>query len=122
MPHSFLAQVYDLGDPWAAKEKGWSGGDPYNCSLPDPATGKYGPNCTKWDPETWSAGMQPYATLIRANDPSGLPGINFMGGKEAFDVLFWTIPRRFLRFVIMLPSMHSPLRAYACRMLIGACN
>lgn len=80
MPHSFLAQVYDLGDPWAAKEKGWSGGDPYNCSLPDPATGKYGPNCTKWDPETWSAGMQPYATLIRANDPSGLPGINFMGG------------------------------------------
>ena len=26
MPNSFLAQVYDLGDPWAAKEKGWTGG------------------------------------------------------------------------------------------------
>lgn len=80
MPHSFLAQVYDLGDPWAAKEKGWSGGDQYNCSLPNPATGKYGPNCTKWDPSTWSPGMQPYAALVRANNPSGNPGVNFMGG------------------------------------------
>jgi hypothetical protein len=59
---------YDLGDPWAAKEKGWSGGDQWNCSLPDPATGKYGPNCTKWDPSSWSAGMLPYAPLIRVGD------------------------------------------------------
>jgi len=119
MPNSFIAQVYDLGDPWAAKEKvrlffvfcysgvshqddilldvgvcraclgkssgfsackrtdvktqqesiwclrflrrwtqGWTGGDPQNCSLPNPATGKYGPNCTAWDAAKWSPGMQ----------------------------------------------------------------
>jgi hypothetical protein len=80
MPNSFVAQVYDLGDPWAAKEKGWSGGDPMNCSLPDPATEKYGVNCTRWNSSNWSAGMQPYADLIRTNSPSGNPGVNFMGG------------------------------------------
>lgn len=82
MPNSFVAQVYDLGDPWAAKEKGWSGGDVMNCSLPNPATGKYGVNCTKWDTTKWSAGMQPYADLIRKNNPSGNPGVNFMGGIQ----------------------------------------
>ena len=68
------------GDPWAAQEKGWSGGDTMNCSLPNPATGKYGPNCTAWDTSKWLPGMQPYAALIRANNPSGNPGVNFMGG------------------------------------------
>ena len=99
MPNSFVAQVYDLGDPWAAKEKGWTGGeatysklrvtftsgpnhrhtdsicchagDPENCSLPDPTTGRYGPNCTAWDKSKWSPGMQAYAPLIRQNAPSG---------------------------------------------------
>jgi hypothetical protein len=80
MPHSFVAQVFDLGDPWAAREKGWSGGDDENCSLPNPATGHYGPNCTAWDESKWSPGMRPYAPLIRQNAPSGNPGVNFMGG------------------------------------------
>jgi hypothetical protein len=38
--------------------QGWTGGDPQNCSLPNPATGKYGPNCTAWDAAKWSPGMQ----------------------------------------------------------------
>ena len=71
MPNSFIAQVYDLGDPWAAREKGWTGGDPENCSLPNPANGKYGPNCTAWDASKWSAAMQKLAPLIRQNAPSG---------------------------------------------------
>jgi sialate O-acetylesterase len=42
MRDSFLAQVYDLGDPWAAMGDGNSNMDANHCALPDPATGKYG--------------------------------------------------------------------------------
>ena len=64
----------------AAKEKVWTGGDDQNCSLPDVSTGNYGRNCTKWDPSGWQAAVKPLAALIRANNPSGVPGVNFMGG------------------------------------------
>lgn len=53
--------------------------DKYNCSLPDPVTGKYGAECEIWDPSTWEPSLQPLAAVIRANDPSGVPGVNFMG-------------------------------------------
>jgi len=81
MPRSFLAQVYDLADPWAYMGDGSNPSmDRENCSLPDPATGKYGANCSAWDPTVWSEALRPLAPLVRANDPSGVPGNNFMGG------------------------------------------
>ena len=128
MPHSFGAQVYDLGDPWShlgdgnprmtnqttgnvvepevlkccfAPQPNASGHttpngcpnstskdpsmhkscpDPLNCSLPDPSTGKYGSKCLPWADLTWGAKLKPLAPLIRANSPSGVPGVNFMGG------------------------------------------
>jgi len=75
MPNSFLAQVYDLGDPWANMGDNRGGSDPNNCTLPP-----YGPKCAPWDPSEWAKGMQPYAPAIRENSPSGVPGVNFMGG------------------------------------------
>jgi len=128
MPHSFGAQVYDLGDPWShlgdgnprmtnqttgnvvvpevlkccfSPQPNASGQttpngcpnstskdpsmhkscpDPLNCSLPDPSTGKYGSSCLPWADLTWGAKLKPFAPLIRANSPSGVPGVNFMGG------------------------------------------
>lgn len=81
MPHSFLAQVYDLSDPWSFMG---DGGNPQmdkeNCSLPNPATGKYGKNCTPWNPAAWNAALRPLAPLVRKNAPSGIPGNNFMDG------------------------------------------
>ena len=75
MPNSFLAQVYDLGDPWADMGDNRGPSDPNNCTLPP-----YGPKCAPWNPSEWAKGMQPYAPAIRQNSPSGVPGVNFMGG------------------------------------------
>jgi hypothetical protein len=55
--------------------------DLYNCSLPNPTTGKYGRQCATWpDDQAWPSKLRPLAKLIRANNPSGIPGVNFMGG------------------------------------------
>ena len=60
--------------------------DKYNCSLPeighdgDPIAGKYGSMCAAWDESAWSPSLRPLAALVRANNPSGLEGNNFMGG------------------------------------------
>ena len=78
LPRTFVAQVYDLGDPWASVGDG--GSDAQNCSKVDPTTGRYGPNCSKWDAAEWSPGVAAYAPLVRKNAPSGVPGNNFMGG------------------------------------------
>ena len=48
--------------------------DNFNCALPDPATGEYGPRCPAWNASAWLPSLQPLAKLIRANDPSGIPG------------------------------------------------
>lgn len=78
MPHSFLAQVYDIGDPWAFVGDG--GSDKQHCALTNPNTSKFGSNCSKWDPSKWSPGVRAFAPLVRENAPSGVRGNNFMGG------------------------------------------
>lgn len=55
-------------------------GDPYQCALLDPLTGKYGANCSVWNVSLWSSTLQPIAPLVRLKSPSGIPGHNFMGG------------------------------------------
>ena len=56
--------------------------DRYNCSLPelDSGAGKYGDECAPWDEREWAPKLRPLAKLVRANDPSSVPGNNFMGG------------------------------------------
>jgi sialate O-acetylesterase len=54
--------------------------DLFNCSLPEPATGKYGAQCAPWDDSDWAPALRPQAPLVRENSPSGVPGLNFMGG------------------------------------------
>jgi hypothetical protein len=44
------------------------------------ATGKYGRYCEPFDASEWSPALRPLAKLVQANDPSGIPGVNFMGG------------------------------------------
>ena len=81
MPHSFLAQVYDLGDPWATLGDGGSADqDPQHCALPDPATHAIGANCSRWSIPAARAALKPLEPLIRLNSPSGVAGSNFMGG------------------------------------------
>ena len=125
MPNTFGAQLYDLGDPWAAAGDGnvpvmnMSTGEPsqperldccfppmvwenstgtvgcpnatssdpamhkpcddrYPCALPDPKTGKYSTACDAFKISKWPSRMQPQ--LVQENSPSGVPGVNFMGG------------------------------------------
>eukprot|EP00937_MAST-01D_sp_MAST-1D-sp2_P001328 g1328.t1 len=81
LPHSFLAQAYDIGDPWAALGDGGSAGaDPQHCALPDPRTGRRGANCSAWHVPAARTALAPLEALIRKNAPSGVPGNNFMGG------------------------------------------
>ena len=48
MPNAFLAQAFDLGDPWA------KGGGKHNCSHANPATGTVDPDCVLWDEAAWN--------------------------------------------------------------------
>lgn len=86
LPLSFLAQVYDLPDPWASMGDQPGAGDPNHCTLPP-----YGPNCSAWDPAEWSPGVQAYAPQIRLNSPSGVPGSNFMGQLPPVVCLSWAL-------------------------------
>ncbi|GAB5359373.1 hypothetical protein AAMO2058_000538400 [Amorphochlora amoebiformis] len=82
MPNTFGAQVYDLEDPWAVV----LGRDPYNCSLPDPNTGKYGKECKPFPkPDKWSKELRYLAPLVRNNSPAGIPGSAYMGGIHPRD-------------------------------------
>eukprot|EP00039_Didymoeca_costata_P002481 m.60480 g.60480 ORF g.60480 m.60480 type:complete len:832 (+) comp11324_c0_seq1:88-2583(+) len=54
--------------------------DKYNCSLPEPATEKYGSTCAVWDTSDLLTTMQFVGDDLRKNSPSGTPGNNFMGG------------------------------------------
>jgi len=69
-PNTFLAQAFDISDPWESFDC-----DGQHCSLP--VNGSYGPNCVSpWtNLSLWDAKMLPLAPLIR-NDSTP----NFMGG------------------------------------------
>ena len=64
MPNTFLAQAFDLGDPWLVTI---DGSDKHHCEKPDPATGSYGPTCaTPWsDKSAWDASVAPLFDLVR---------------------------------------------------------
>ena len=75
--------------PWGNCTGSGNGGqcsDKYNCSLPELGPdgqvleGKYGDFCAAWDEQDWAPALRPLAKLVRANDPSGIAGNNFMGG------------------------------------------
>ena len=53
--------------------------DYHNCSLPEPATGRYGAGCVPWTDAGFLPTMQPQAQWVRKNAPVGIPGNNFMG-------------------------------------------
>jgi len=71
-PNTFVAQAFDISDPWESYDC-----DGQHCSLPDPKTGKYGPQCADpWtDLSRWDPVMLPLAPLIRSDTTP-----NFMGG------------------------------------------
>ena len=62
MPNTYLAQGFDIGDPWAVGAT-----NQQNCSKVDPATGKYGPSCLPWDDSTWLPSFKPMYPYIRNN-------------------------------------------------------
>ena len=61
MPNTYLAQGYDIGDPWAQAGS-------QNCSKPDPATGAFGPNCLPWDASNWDDALKPMYPYINSTD------------------------------------------------------
>ena len=62
MPNTFLAQAYDIGDPWAADE----GGHPStNCSSVNPATGSFDDDCVPIDPSAWAPQVRKILPLLR---------------------------------------------------------
>ena len=73
-PNTFLAQAFDISDPWESFDC-----DGQHCSLPDPKTGAYGPNCiSPWtDLSKWDPIMLPLAAMIRNDStPSYMGGIH----------------------------------------------
>lgn len=48
LPNTFIAQTYDLPDPWTHNMSTYD----KHCAIKDPATGKYGPDCV-WDDSEW---------------------------------------------------------------------
>eukprot|EP01043_Picozoa_sp_COSAG02_P036878 COSAG02_NODE_2732_length_8141_cov_41.736011_7_plen_841_part_00 len=63
----------------AARHQQKACADTQDCALPDPATGQYGANCT-WNSSLWWGTLKDLEPLVRKNQPSGIPGNNFMGG------------------------------------------
>eukprot|EP00041_Stephanoeca_diplocostata_P026687 m.723398 g.723398 ORF g.723398 m.723398 type:complete len:865 (+) comp23021_c0_seq4:58-2652(+) len=53
--------------------------DSYNCSLPEPTSGKYGATCATWTENDFLPEMRTVARCVRDNSPSGIPANNFMG-------------------------------------------
>lgn len=53
--------------------------DVFNCSLPEPETGKYGPTCLNWSEADLLPSLQHLAKWMKLNSPSGIPGNQFMG-------------------------------------------
>ena len=67
------------GMPWSNCTGSKPCTDGYNCSLPEPETGKYGSTCKVWNDTDFLPLMRPVASGVRLNSPSGTPGNNFMG-------------------------------------------
>ena len=63
----------------AARHQSKACADTQDCALPNPATGQHGTNCT-WNSSLWWGTLKPLENLVKANQPSGIPGNNFMGG------------------------------------------
>ena len=83
-PNTFLAQVYDIGDPVRSPEAlshcqadpcdhaQWaSGGRNTNCSSPNPATGKVDPDCVPLQPDAWNSALRPL--IPRLENSSATP-------------------------------------------------
>ena len=67
LPNTFLAQAYDLGDPWEM-----SSADDKHCSKPPRA-----PDCEPWTTELWDATLLPLAPAVEEDTtPSFMGGIH----------------------------------------------
>ena len=75
MPRTFLAQAYDIGDPWSANEGAPSAHEP-NCSSVNPATGKFDPECIPIDPDAWAPEVRKIEPLLVNSSATPI----FMGG------------------------------------------
>jgi para-nitrobenzyl esterase len=66
MPNTFLAQAFDLGDPWLAAI---DQSDPHHCAHAFPQNGSYGGACTQpWtNVSAWDPSLAPLAPLVRAD-------------------------------------------------------
>ena len=67
----------------SSPENGGTCPDKYNCSLPmlgpgGEDTAEYGPQCAAWNESEWAPLLRPLAKLVRANNPAGLAGNNFV--------------------------------------------
>ena len=72
MPNTFLAQAFDLGDPWEFNPSTWSN----NCSRFVPNTTHHSPKCARFPPaKEWNKALRPVRKLIQENNAPG-----FMGG------------------------------------------
>jgi hypothetical protein len=61
MPATYVAQLFDLGDPWEQYSA-----DQRNCSRPS-SSGQYGPGCAPWSTELWDPSLLPLAPAVRAD-------------------------------------------------------
>ena len=75
MPRTFLAQAYDIGDPWSANEGAPSLHEP-NCSSVNPATGEFDPECIPIDPDAWAPEVRKIEPLLVNSSATPI----FMGG------------------------------------------
>lgn len=67
MPNTFLAQAFDLGDPWEM-----SSADDKKCSKPPRA-----PECAPWSTDLWDVSLLPLAPAVEADiTPSFMGGIH----------------------------------------------
>jgi hypothetical protein len=75
MPRTFLAQAYDIGDPWSANEGSPSLRRP-NCSSVNPATSKFDPECIPIDKAAWAPEVRKIEPLLVNSSATPI----FMGG------------------------------------------
>ena len=66
LPNAWVTQLFDMGDPWL---NNIDSGDKQHCEKVDPATGSYGPACTRpWtDLAAWDGAVASLAPLVRAD-------------------------------------------------------
>ena len=64
LPRTFLAQAFDIGDPWLTAI---DNDDAHHCARPDTTTGAYGPTCVRpWTNESaWDDDLRTLAPRVR---------------------------------------------------------